>query len=178
MADAMGIPQYRTVPKPLVSMSYDIPGFDRYEAGMLINFLRRTDAGALDSFSSGYHACQANGLIDSCGFIDDAGMPQSWYDVIGRQQARIIQLFKNWSGGKFMQGDIDLVNRHFSELMAHATDDEKWTRFNLAKNLTFKLLDGINAPIISGGATPEQAVATMMRVFGRTYHTHQTGRSC
>jgi peptidoglycan hydrolase-like protein with peptidoglycan-binding domain len=165
-ADVSGLASYRTVPKPLVSSGYYEMGADRYEAGMLVRFLSRTDAGALDSFSRGYHASGASGLIDSCGFIDDAGMPQSWYDVIGRQQDRIIQLFKNWSGGTFRKGDEDLIRRAFVDVMNSATSDTKWNFFNVAKNLTFKLLDQINRPIISG-PTAAQAMATMMSAFGR-----------
>ena len=162
-ADAMGIPQYRTVPQYTPGLDAYEPGFDRYTAGMLLGreagmLMRRTDAGALDGFGSYYQ---------NAGFLDDAGMPQSWYNVIDKQRGRIVGLFKTWGGGNFRKGDEDSINKKFSELMHHATDGEKWNRFNDAKNLTFKLLDEINAPIVSGGATPDQAVAIMMSAFGK-----------
>jgi peptidoglycan hydrolase-like protein with peptidoglycan-binding domain len=162
-ADAMGIVQYRTVPQYVPGLAAYEPGFDRYTAGMLLGreagiLLQRTDAGALDGFASYYH---------NAGFLDDAGLPASWYDVIGRQEQRIIDLFKSWSGGKFPKGSEDVVRRAFVDIRNSATSDTKWDFFNKGKNLTFKLLDEINAPIVSGGASPEQAIALMMGAFGK-----------
>lgn len=80
MADAMGIPQYRAVPKPPTSFAYDVPGVDRYEAGMvmggadaamLVNFLRRTDAGALDAWS-GFSGQECRMLLDEAGALSTA----------------------------------------------------------------------------------------------------------
>jgi peptidoglycan hydrolase-like protein with peptidoglycan-binding domain len=127
-----GIPQYRTLPSPSWRPDARYAGVDMYEAGMLIrNFLARTDAGALD----------------------DAGMPASWYDVISRAEEQFISLLKQWSDGKFLQSDVDKVHRAFVDIRNTATSDSKWNSFNRAKVLTFKLLDNVDAPIISGGTS-------------------------
>ena len=161
-AEVAGLAQYRTVPRPLSSFSYDVPGFDRYEAGRLATFLARSDAGALDGWSH-FTGHECRGLLNT---IHDAGMPKSWYDDMGRVQARFVTLLKQWSGGKFMKGDEDLLNQKFGDFYAHATDDEKWNRFNIAKSLTFKLLDSVDAPIVSGGMTAAQAAASIKNMFG------------
>lgn len=128
------------------------PTYGDFDAGMLLNpsdfqgFIRRTDAGALDS------CC-------------DAGMPQSWYDGIDKARNTILQRLQTWSGGKLLKADVDLLTKQFSELIAHATDNEKWNRFNVAKNTSFKLLDSVDSPIVSGGATATQAQEIMRRAL-------------
>lgn len=161
-SDVSGLASFRSIPKPLSSFSYDVPGFDRYEAGMLMKFLARTDAGALDSWSgcSG-HECQ--GLLN---MIHDAGMPASWYDVFSQFENKFISLLQQWSGGQIKQGDIDLIKKSFVDVRNSATSDTKWDFFNKAKALTFKLLDGVDAPIVSGGATAAQAAQAIKNIFG------------
>ncbi len=165
-----GLPSYRVVPEPTVSLEEDWPGMDRYEAGILRRFLARTDAGALDAWH-GVSGAECQGLFNSIvydGPNHDAAMPASWYDVIGQCQNALVQRLQTWSGGKIKQPDVDLLKRMFADLMAHATDGEKWNRFNAAKSLSFQLLDQVDSPIISGGATAEQAMNAMMSVFGRS----------
>ena len=159
-SDVSGLPSYRVVPKPLSSLSYDVPGFDRYEAGMLMRFLARTDAGALDAWS-GCRGEECRGLLDA---IHDAGMPASWYDVIGQAKNVLLARLQSWGG--IRKGDADLLSQKFSDLMAHATDSEKWKRFNDAKALSFTLLDQVDSPVVSGGATAAQAVQAIQNIFG------------
>jgi peptidoglycan hydrolase-like protein with peptidoglycan-binding domain len=117
-----GVPQYRTLPSPSWRPDARYAGVDMYEAGMLVRkFLARTDAGALD----------------------DAGMPASWYDGIGQVMHGLLDRFRSW--GKLADADAKKLEQLFRDLMAHATDGEKWNRFNQAKNFSFQLLSKVNA---------------------------------
>jgi len=106
------------------------PTYGDFDAGMLLgpsdfqSFIRRTDAGALDS------CC-------------DAGMPQSWYDIfdVGMKQIRIILTTVGKQTNKpFSTNENKILTELFSNFVAHATDSEKWNRFNLFKNEAFKIL--------------------------------------
>jgi peptidoglycan hydrolase-like protein with peptidoglycan-binding domain len=136
-----GIPSYRVVPEPTISLEEDNPGMDRFEAGILRRFLARTDAGALDGFrdASGCAGIM-NGIVFD-GPNHDAGMPQSWYDVIDNTRNTIAQRLGAWGGKLITPNDVKALNQVFSDFIAHATDDEKWNRFGAAKNLTLRLLD-------------------------------------
>lgn len=164
-----GLPSYRVVPEPTVSLEEDNPGMDRFEAGILRRFLARSDAGALDGFRDlTGQQCRGiwNGVVYD-GPNHDAGMPSSWYDGITAQETKIQALFAKWSGGKFRAGDADLIKKAFVDIRNSATTGTKWQYFNAGKSLSFKLLDGIDSPVVSGGATAEQTMNAMMSVFGK-----------
>lgn len=129
-ADAMGLPQYRTVPRIVPGFTADVPGNDRYEAGMLHRFLSRTDAGALDSFSAGYHSCgEACGFIDAAFLASEAG---NIYDDIGSTYHSILGLFKKW-GARLSAGQQKEILDAVHNAQAHATDSQKWPAFENMK---------------------------------------------
>lgn len=86
-ADVSGIPSYRYVEKPAPSFASEDLGFDRYEAGMLlstaeaksiVDFMRRTDAGALDACGAFYWS-----MNDARGFGDEAGFFGAIFKAVG-----------------------------------------------------------------------------------------------
>lgn len=140
-----GIPQYRTVPEPTVSLEEDWPGVDRYEAGILRRFLARTDAGALDGWRD-VSGCECAGLLNGIvydGPNHDAG---SIYDNIGGTHRGVLATLKKAGGAKFTAADENALLDQIHNLMAHATDASKWDAFNIAKNFSIDL-----AHRVSGG---------------------------
>jgi len=139
--EARGIPQYRTVPEPLGSFANDIPGVDRYQVGMLVSFLRRTDAGALDAWG-GFTGHDCQGLYRSLD-LDDAGMPAGWYDYFSQKEGEIIANLKKWGGAKFTPAHQKAIVDGFIAIRSHATDGSKWDHFNRVKPLTFQILQTV-----------------------------------
>lgn len=77
-----GIPSYRVVPEPTVSLEEDWPGMDRFEMGILRRFLARSDAGALDGWhdvSGAECAALLNGIVYDGPNVDAGNI----YDDIG-----------------------------------------------------------------------------------------------
>lgn len=163
-ADAMGLPSYRVLPPYVASFGSDLPGIDRYEAGMLMGmsleagmlhqFLRRTDAGALDRCCHRVDECQ--------GLLQDAGMPSSWYDGFGQGENQILDLLKQAGaakGGKFGPTTEKAIRDGFVGIRSHATDSTKWDPFNKTKTASFAILKSLtNGPAYTWNkpASPEQ----------------------
>lgn len=158
-----GLPSYRVVPEPTVSLEEDWPGHDRFEAGILRRFLARTDAGALDGWV-GMPSEQCQGILD---IVHDAGMSASWYDVITQAETKMLSLLQAWSGGKLNSGDVSSLKTHFHDIRNTATSDKRWDYFNRAKQFSFNLLNSVDSPIISGGRTAAEAVALFKNVMGK-----------
>src|SRR4249920_1413315 len=93
-----GIPSYRVVPEPTVSLEEDWPGVDRYEAGILRRFLARTDAGALDGWRD-VSGCECAGLLN--GIVYDGGVnvdAGSIYDDISSVHNNTQNQIIKWGG--------------------------------------------------------------------------------